>query len=65
MTRTELINEIARRTCFTRKETMEFVKAYENLIIETVNNGDPIFLYGFMQIDRRIKKGYVSHNFSN
>lgn len=63
MNRNDLINDIANKTKQSKKDVVAFVDAYEATIIDTLQKGDSVSLYGFMKIERKKKKEYIGHGF--
>lgn len=63
MNRNELIADIANRTQQSKKDVAIFIDAYESSIVDAIRSGDSVSLYGFMKIERKVKKEYIGHGF--
>jgi DNA-binding protein HU-beta len=57
MNKQELINEIALRTNFSKKDTEIFITAFTDTIMDTVATGDKIKIVGFGGFEKKATKG--------
>ena len=65
MKRDDLIAEIAASLGKTKKDTAEFVKAYEEAVVGAVKKGEDVALQGFMRIERKVQKPRKIDRFLN
>ena len=65
MKRDDLIAEIAASLGKTKKDTAEFVKAYEEAVVGAVKKGEDVALQGFMRIERKVQKPRKGFDFKN
>ncbi len=62
MTRTELINEIAKSVKLTKTDTAKVVKTYEQIVAKTLNKGSAVSLIGFGKFSVVNKAARNGHN---
>jgi len=61
MNKTELINNIAEKSGFTKKDATTFLETFIEVVEETVEKGDKVQLVGFgtfERVDRAERKGH-------
>ena len=53
MNKTELIKEIANQTTLSQKDVVIVIDAFQNVVKNTVVNGDKVALTGFLTFDKK------------
>lgn len=62
MNKTELINAVAEKTGFSKKDTDKAVAAVIDTIVEAMKNGDKVSLVGFGVFEVKERAARVGHN---
>ena len=53
MNKTELVKEIANQTTLSQKDVVTVIDAFQNIVKDTVVNGDKVALTGFLTFDKK------------
>ena len=53
MNKTELVKEIANQTTLSQKDVATVIDAFQNIVKDTVVNGDKVALTGFLTFDKK------------
>ena len=53
MNKTELVKEIANQTTLSQKDVVTVIDAFQNIVKDTVVNGDKVTLTGFLTFDKK------------
>ena len=53
MNKTELVKEISNQTTLSQKDVVTVIDAFQNIVKDTVVNGDKVALTGFLTFDKK------------
>ena len=53
MNKTELVKEISNQTTISQKDVVTVIDAFQNIVKDTVVNGDKVTLTGFLTFDKK------------